>query len=119
MANKGSYLKTNEFLAVGDYLVSESGLFFVLMQTDGNLCVYRGTPEDIRGFAVWCSMGKSLEKGQYFAVMQEDGNFCVYKGNSPGDASVTGFVWGSMRKSLEKGQYFAVMQEDGNFLSVL
>lgn len=43
MANKGSILTTGQFLAVNDYLASDNGLFYAIMQEDGNFCVYRGT----------------------------------------------------------------------------
>jgi thioredoxin 1 len=43
MANKGSSLATGAYLATNDYLVSASGLYFVIMQGDGNMVVTKGT----------------------------------------------------------------------------
>ena len=43
MTNKGSSLATRAYLATNDYLVSANGLYFVIMQGDGNLIVTTGT----------------------------------------------------------------------------
>ena len=43
MANKGSSLATGAYLATNDYLVSANGLYFAIMQSDGNLVVTTGT----------------------------------------------------------------------------
>jgi hypothetical protein len=113
MTNKGSFLKTKEFLAVGDYLVSNSGYFNLIMQSDGNLCVYRGTDPSNNKGAVWCCANKSKSDGPFFATMQDDGNFCVYKGTDPSNNK--GGVWCCANKSRSDGPFFAVMQDDGNF----
>ena len=89
--NKGNFLITGQFLSVDDYLTSNNGVFFAIMQGDGNFCVYRGTgPADKRG-SVWCCNRKAVPGGQFFAIMQDDGNFCVYKGTGPSDNR--GGVW--------------------------
>jgi cysteine-rich secretory family protein len=44
--HKGSFLKTGEFLGIGDYLVSDNKSYFAIMQADGNLVVYKGTDPD-------------------------------------------------------------------------
>ncbi|MEA2738499.1 MAG: hypothetical protein QOH05_1806, partial [Acetobacteraceae bacterium] len=119
MSAKGSELPTNSILGVGDYLVSNNGVFFAIQQGDGNFCVYRGSgPSDNRGF-LWGSVqaaGYQPANGDYFVIMQGDGNFCGYKGKGP--AGNQGFVWGSVQLGKYKptdGQYKAVMQDDGNF----
>lgn len=115
MSNQGSYLAVGQFLNTGDYLVSGSGVFFAIMQDDGNLCVYRGSgPSDERGeSALWCWSNTSSPSGQYFTAMQDDGNLCVYPG-SPNDSSGEGALWCWSNKSSPSGQYFAAMQDDGN-----
>ena len=51
MANKGSFLATGQYLSVGDYLVSDNGEFFAVMQSDGNFVFYRGSgPSDNQGY---------------------------------------------------------------------
>lgn len=42
----GSGIKTGDVLLPGDYIQSPLGLFFAILQTDGNFCVYRGTSPD-------------------------------------------------------------------------
>ena len=128
--DKGSFLKTGEFLGVGDYLVSDNKSYFAVMQSDGNLAVYKGTDPSHpdrnapnNGF-VWGSVQAGrypANQGQYFAVMQSDGNLAVYKGTDPShpdrNAPNNGFVWGSVqdgRYPASQGQYFVVMQGDGN-----
>ena len=80
MANKGSFLATGQYLSVNDYLVSDNGEFFAVMQSDGNFVLYRGSgPSDNQGY-IWSISHTSLPAGQYFAIMQGDGNFVVYHG---------------------------------------
>lgn len=108
----GSNLTTGEFLANDDYIQSPNSLFFAIMQSDGNFCVYRGTgPDDNHGF-VWGCNRESLPGGPYFAIMQSDGNFCVYTGTDPSDGRSG--VWCSMQTAPE-GLFYALMQDDGNF----
>jgi hypothetical protein len=95
VANKGSILTTGQVLNLGDYLVSESGLFYATVQPDGNFCVYRGSGPDDNHGGIWCANDTSLPDGQFFANMQTDGNFCVYKGTGPADNH--GGVWCSMQ----------------------
>ena len=103
-------LKPNEYLTSNKYLVSNNKAFFLIMQSDGNMVVYKGSgPSDNKG-ALWSS-GTS-GKGESFAIMQSDGNFVVYKGSGPSDNK--GFTWNS--KTSGKGESFAIMQDDGNFV---
>ena len=107
-----TYLKTNEFLATNEYLVSPNGVFFVIMQGDGNLVVYRGAgPNDHHG-ALWAS-DKVAPAGDFYAIMQADGNLVVYKGTGPNDNR--GALWAS-GTVLPTGDFFANMQDDGNFV---
>jgi hypothetical protein len=117
---KGSTLQTGQFLAVGDYLVAGNRQFFVVMQDDGNLAVYRGSGPGERKDFVWGSVqaGRYAAKpGSYFAVMQDDGNLAMYQGSGPADRR--DFVWGSVQDggyAPRRDSYFAVMQDDGNFV---
>jgi len=113
MASTKNFLAVNQFLGVNEYLVSRNGLFFAIVQSDGNFCVYRGSGPGANKGGLWCSLSKSQPEGKYFAIVQGDGNFCVYKGTGPGDNK--GGVWCSLGASQPAGQFFAVMQDDGNF----
>jgi hypothetical protein len=112
MSNKGSFIALNQFLSTNDYLVSNNGAFFAIMQGDGNLCVYRGAAPDANKGFLWGALPRSQPNGSYFTIMQGDGNLCVYKGTGPGDNK--GFVWGAIANSQPNQAYFAVMQDDGN-----
>lgn len=112
MANLGADLTTNQYLTPADYLRSPNGLFFAIMQADGNFCVYRGSsPTDSEGL-LW-NTGTTQSGGQFFAVMQADGNFVIYAGTGPSNNK--GFVWSSSGMSQPQGSYFAIVQNDGNF----
>ena len=103
-------LKPNEYLTSNKYLVSDNKAFFLIMQSDGNLVVYKGSgPSDNKG-VLWSS-GTS-GKGESFAIMQSDGNFVVYKGSAPAPPQMP--TWNS--KTSGKGESFAIMQDDGNFV---
>jgi hypothetical protein len=112
MANKGTYLRTNEYLGTDDYLVAANGLFFAIMQADGNFCVYRGSgPADNRGW-LWGSQVTDATTTSFFAIAQADGNFCVYRGTGPADNR--GWLWGS-QVTATADAFFAIVQDDGNF----
>jgi hypothetical protein len=114
MSNMNSpFLEVNKILGSNDYLVSNSGLFFAIVQSDGNFCVYRGSGPDNNHGRVWCAQSKARPAGPYFAIMQGDGNFCVYSGTGPGDNR--GGVWCAQDKARPEGPFFAAMQDDGNF----
>ena len=83
MANKGSSLATGAYLATNDYLVSANGLYFVIMQGDGNLVEYVG------GRALWRS-GTAGNIGAW-AVVQGDGNHGQSL-ETPPDACVQGYL---------------------------
>ena len=112
MANKGSSLTTGAYLATNDYLVSANGLYFVIMQGDGNLCIYHGSDPAHQGAFVWNS-GVAPGIGQYFVIMQGDGNLCIYHGSDPTHQGA--FVWNS-GKAPGAGVYGATMQNDGNLV---
>ncbi|HLL05481.1 MAG TPA: ETX/MTX2 family pore-forming toxin [Myxococcaceae bacterium] len=109
MADLGSFLLSNSFMNVGDYLSSPNKMFFAYMQADGNFCVYRGTPENNQG-ALWCS-GKTSNSGEFFAAMTTDGNFCVYKGTPSNNQ---GALWCWTESPSGQGQYFLALQDDAN-----
>ena len=81
MANKGSSLATGAYLATNDYLVSANGLYFAIMQSDGNLVIYHGSDPAHQGAFVWNS-GKAPGAGVYGATMQNDGNLVVTSGTT-------------------------------------
>jgi len=68
-------------LQTGDFLQSTDKASFLIMQTDGNLALYRGSgPSDNKGL-LWDS-GVSVPaspQDRFHTVMQDDGNLCTYQ----------------------------------------
>jgi hypothetical protein len=106
MTNKGSSLKTGQYLAVNDSLTSPNGQYTLTLGIDGNLVLSPG------GGTLWQSNTSGVS-GQYFAIMQADGNFCIYMGSDP--AHQGPFRWGTMASYRGPGQYLALLQNNGNF----
>ena len=82
-------------------LVSTNGKWKLIMQTDGNLVLYRTET----GFAEWSTKTNGQDvKG---AFMQGDGNFVLYTfANKP--------VWDS--KTYGKPGSYLILQDDGNLV---
>jgi hypothetical protein len=95
-----SALGRDDTLIPGQSLFSPNGQFFVSLQGDGNLVVYRQG-----GNALWAS--NTVGKGGVKLIMQADGNLVLYtSGGKPVWASNTGATVES----------FVRMQDDGNFV---
>ncbi|HEX3099147.1 MAG TPA: tectonin domain-containing protein [Usitatibacter sp.] len=108
--SKGTFLVTGGTLSTGQYLVSDNKAFFVIQQSDGNLCTYKGSgPSDNHG-GLWCH-NKVGAGGQFYTVMQGDGNLCTYSGTGLGDQRATD--WCTMALGAG-GQFVMVQQGDGN-----
>lgn len=104
-------LPMQQILQVGDYIVSDNGLFFATLQGDGAFCVYRGIDVNDEQGLLWSSR-RAGERGRYFALLQNDGNFCVYQGSDL--AHNCGWHWGT-QMTAQGQQFYAAMQDDGNF----
>jgi Phosphatidylinositol-specific phospholipase C, X domain len=106
--DKGSSLKTGQYLAVNDGLTSPDGKNLLILGSDGNLVL-----SQLPGGTLWQSNTSGVS-GQYFAIMQADGNFCIYQGSDP--AHQGPFIWGTMASYRPgTGQYLALLQDNGNF----
>ena len=71
-------LSQNETLNTGKRLMSANGKYIMVMQSDGNLCVYHFANGKQGGF-VWGSMKYGFSNAKL--VMQSDGNLVVYAGD--------------------------------------
>ncbi|MDU6684211.1 MAG: LamG-like jellyroll fold domain-containing protein [Enterobacteriaceae bacterium] len=105
---RSNYLKLLEPLGVNGTLISSNRQYFAIMQADGNLCVYQGTPHN-QGKYVWGSQ-KTGPGGQFFTVVQADGNLCTYFGTMGNQGK---YLWGTQRLA-DGGKFFLIMQDDGN-----
>lgn len=119
-ANKGSFLPTGQYLSscTDDYLLSDNGQYFAIMQRDGNFVLYHATstqpPNPDWSRPYWASnTNQAQPSGQYVAIMQGDGNFVLYHGCDP--TAATNAYWASNTYQAQS-QYFAIMQDDGNFV---
>ena len=114
-----SYIQGNEFLKTRDYLVSDNGLFHAIMQSDGNLCVYRGGEPANNLGAFWCS-GQTRKGDNFITLLQPAGVLQVYQGTDPyhidNDEEVNRILlWSSANFWGGDGPSFATVQDDGNF----
>jgi len=75
----GTRLLKGQYLCCNEYIVSQQGAYFAIMQGDGNFCVYAGTgPADNRG-NLW-NAGVYGSAADYVALIQPDGNFVLSHG---------------------------------------
>lgn len=103
-------LPMNRCLNVGDRIAAGNGMFFAMLDGDGQLRVYRGAgPAEAQG-VLWES-GRGADGGRFFALVQSDGNFCVYRGD--GLAANDGWHWGT-QMTAEGGLFHAVLNNDGS-----
>jgi hypothetical protein len=91
-------LLVNQKLNVGQVLASDNGLYYLILQQDGNLVVYNNQDK-----ALWAA-GTSGKKSAYL-IMQTDNNFCVYP------SSGSGAFWCAMSEG--SGAVQASMDNDG------
>lgn len=97
----GNELITNEGLYQNQYIRSNNGEHFVLLQTDGSAVVYGPGGHVVGGFGPQTS-------GAGYVVLQPDGNFVEYQPN--GQTS----IWGN--GEVNSGGSYMTIQDDGNFV---
>ena len=69
---KKNTLNAGESLLTNQRLYSSNGVYYLAMQADGNLCIYKTEGDKF----VWCSMVHGFAGGKL--IMQTDGNLVVY-----------------------------------------
>ena len=105
-----STLGTGKELKTGQKLISANGQYMLIMQTDGNLCIYRYA-NGKQGAFVWRSMAYGFQNAKL--VMQTDGNLCVYDGNNT-------FKWGSYQtKKYALGSGYTMKLTDNGKLQIM
>ncbi len=101
---KANSLEKGQYLTVNQSLRSHNGLYTLIMQTDGNLCIYKNGNEFI-----WCAMSNNRQKNTL--KMQSDGNLVTYdRYNKP--------IWSTdtYRGGITKTGKMLVLQNDGNLM---
>ena len=71
-------LRCGDKLSVGQKLVSSNGAYYLIMQSDGNIGIFR-TSDNTVVFSL-LSEGKAVSS-DYYAILQTDGNFAVKDGS--------------------------------------
>ena len=110
MANMGDTLTTGQFLRSGDYLVSQNGLFYAILQYDGNFAIFWGNGPTVNACRIWGGSDFNFGRDR-FLVMQGDGNLCCYAGLDP--TLQGGLLWQS-GVAPGPGTYRCTLQNDGN-----
>ncbi|MFE6857615.1 hypothetical protein [Nocardia sp. NPDC057668] len=64
---------------------------FAVMQTDGNLCVYKGTDPGHNQGLYWAISTKARPQGSYVTTITDDGTLAVYSGADPTTAAPS--IW--------------------------
>ena len=77
----------------------KNGTYALIMQSDGNLCVYESYSGPGHGALIWQSQTAG---GTSFAAMQDDGNFCIYRGDGQTN---TGFRWGTIQNGAKTSSF--------------
>ncbi len=93
--------RTNEFLAVGDGLVSKNNQYKLIYQHDGNLVLYR----ILDNYPLWAT--NTNGKPAWRVYMQPDGNFVVYEAYKKP-------VWAS--NTNHDDDSYIIIQDDGNLV---
>ncbi|HET9649882.1 MAG TPA: hypothetical protein VFP34_16835 [Microlunatus sp.] len=73
---------------------------FMIMQGDGNLCVYPGTGGQATGPAIWASNSQQSSTGDFYAVLLDDATLEVHKGTDP--ENDRGVIWSCVKDQRYK-----------------
>lgn len=101
---KANSLEKLQTITINQGLRSHNGLYNLIMQKDGNLCVYKNG-----NLSVWCSMTNNQQKNTL--IMQNDGNLVIYNQfNRP--------IWSTntYNGGIQKTGKMLVLQNDGNLM---
>ncbi|CAF1508829.1 unnamed protein product [Adineta ricciae] len=102
-----SVLKEGQRLNMTQQLRAPDGNYFLAMQSDGNLVLYKHSSFDSLQ-AIWASGTNGHGVSPYYAILQFDGNFVVYDGNQDK-------IWETGTKETQL-YTFLQMQDDGNLV---
>jgi hypothetical protein len=89
-------------------LVSPSGNHVLVMQDDGNCCLYNAVNGKATGNALWCA---TINQDGQQLVMQDDGNLVLY--NNQGTSS-SNAIWAS--NTVTNISTLLYIQDDGNLV---
>ena len=107
-----TYLLADQALEPGDRVYSKNGRHRLILQGDGNLCLYE------EGEHRWCS--RVTQPDPTFAIMQGDGNFVQYAGTPSNNSRIE--LWASKTKLGIFDAFYipaVVVRDDGTVSVVL
>ncbi len=85
--------------------------YYMRVQADGHLCVYRGSSQADQGQGINCApYGAGGPVGRYFLALQDDGNLAIYKGGGPADNR--GHIWDRITTAPSSGFNFLAAVEN-------
>ena len=87
LTNYATGQPTNTFLLYPDYLRSSNGIYFLIMQRDGNLVIHH---KNSNNNPEWESETNTYGRHGNALVILSDGNVAVYTGNRPSSPSYGG-----------------------------
>ena len=128
-ANGKETMRAGDWLGINEYLISRSGAFVAVVQSNGDFAVYHRKTDAVQvavnkpgalppaspGAYADLHTGVNLPANPdgYFVTMQGDGRLCTYKGTSPKNNK--GFVACSAPEQ-PKGEYYLHLQSDHNLV---
>lgn len=110
-----AFLQPGEYMKSGEYMATDYFGFFLILQDDGNLCVYYGSDPKHNLGLVWGALDRPHPKGDYFVILRTDGVLSIYEGKDPGTKGK--LIWNAPNKPLQEGDYsVATLSNNGNLL---
>jgi hypothetical protein len=97
-------LGPNQSLGYNQSITSQSGVYQLIMQTDGNLVIYKHIPGQ-PSRPIWATNTSGTDCNR--VIMQNDGNFVLYRVNNT--AAWSSGTYGKNGSSI-------IMQNDGNLV---
>jgi hypothetical protein len=114
----GTVIPAGTVLHPGEFVLSPNGQFKLIMQTDGNLVIYKINPDksEVPYYSTRTEKGNPYGRGVGdHAVVQADGNLVVYS-NQPGGDIPQNAVWASNSNRPENTNSVLALQDDSNLV---
>jgi len=110
-SNNSKFLGPNEVLNVNQYRVSSNKQYFLIMQDNGNLAIFKGSdPSNPTGNPIWSTSAQG-NGSVFYAIMQNDGVLAVYQGTPTNNS---GQLWSSDPTGDQTtGDYVAILGDTG------
>ncbi len=120
---EGCILNPNDFLRPNEYIVSDNGKYYALVDNEGSFGICYspdGIPKDLNTPIEKIKRQSVMpEAKSYHVILQTDGNFCCYEGPDPQHPGR--LAWSIENQSTEiplkaKDTCYAILRNDGKFV---